>query len=112
MPAIRQKQAVETNGISTPVPELIFAGQCLLTLRVSSSGADFPGFLELIHCSPDTEASGPKVCPAPERFQLRHRPPAEAREGWVDTYMGVEEPCFLLGLRGHELQQGYLLIHS
>ena len=57
------------------------------------------------------EASGPKVCPAPETFQLRHRLLAGAREGRVDIYRRVEEPRFLLGFRGHDLQEGRLLIH-
>lgn len=56
--AIHQKQDMEPNRISIPVDKLIFVVQRLLTLRDSSSGADFPGFLALIHWSPDTEASG------------------------------------------------------
>lgn len=46
--AVHQKQDVDTEGVSMPVPELICAGRCLLTLGVSSSTVGFPGSLELI----------------------------------------------------------------
>lgn len=59
--AIHQKQVVETNRISISVHKLIFVVQRLLTLKDSSSGADFPDFLEFIHWLPDTEAWGPKM---------------------------------------------------
>lgn len=77
--AVHQKQDMEPTRTVTLVHKLIFAVQCLLTLRDSSSGADFPGFLELTHWSPDTGASGPQTCPVPERLQWGHRPSAGAR---------------------------------
>lgn len=59
--AIHRKQDVETSRISISVHKLIFVAQRMLTLKDLSSGADFPGFLELIHWSPDNEAWGPKM---------------------------------------------------
>ena len=52
---------METNRVSIPVGKLIFEVQLWRTLRDSASGADFPGFQELVHWSPDTEASGPRM---------------------------------------------------
>lgn len=55
---------------------VLFAGLSLpyghrLTLRVLPSAADFPGFREVVHGSPDTEASSPQTCPAPDRFSVQ-----------------------------------------
>lgn len=47
-----------------------------------------PGFLESVHWSPDTKVPGPKMCPASDRFQLRHRPLAGAREGLLSGTTG------------------------
>lgn len=84
---IHWKQRVETNRISTPVPELIFAGQRLLAVGDASSGIAFPGFPGLI--SLVIWHGGLKLCPVPASFQLRHRPPAGEREGQVGTCTGV-----------------------
>lgn len=102
--AIHQKQNMDTNRTWIPVRELIAVVQRLLPLRHSPAGADFPGFLELIYWSPDTEASGPKMsCARKVSIKTQAIGRCQGRSDGITTLV-FKNRAFFSGLGGNELR--------